>query len=200
MATLKDKKLVFKTNYPLMQVKTIAECSKRSILQYFRPSLSYHLSLRSLFCLFLRGCFTQVLLYQCSVRWKTAVQEVPLYLMRTPMFMSYSSNQRPKTTDNFTLNSGALLDRGGIYRSAEEEGNISNISQRLNIQRKTCVKQPLPKRQKLGFQDKLSLNAGQKYCWMLQGEHSAILLTFIKVPFVIKIFVLSFFEWPFYCI
>ena len=32
----------------------------------------------------------------------------------------------------------------------------------------------------------------------LQGEHSAILLTFIKLPFVIKIFVLSIFEWPFY--
>ena len=32
----------------------------------------------------------------------------------------------------------------------------------------------------------------------LQGEHSAILLTFIKLSFVIKIFVLSFFEWPFY--
>ena len=30
---------------------------------------------------------------------------------------------------------------------------------------------------------------------MLQGEHSAILSTFIKLPFVIKIFVLSFFEW-----
>ena len=28
-----------------------------------------------------------------------------------------------------------------------------------------------------------------------KGEHSAILLTFIKLPFVIKIFVLSFFEW-----
>ena len=33
---------------------------------------------------------------------------------------------------------------------------------------------------------------------MLQGEHSAILLTFIKVPFVFKIFVSSIFEWPFY--
>ena len=30
---------------------------------------------------------------------------------------------------------------------------------------------------------------------MFQGEHSAILLTFIKLPFVIKIFVLSIFEW-----
>ena len=41
-----------KTNYHLMQVKRIAECSKGSILQYFRPSLSYHLLLRSLLCLF----------------------------------------------------------------------------------------------------------------------------------------------------
>ena len=33
---------------------------------------------------------------------------------------------------------------------------------------------------------------------MLQGEHSAIHSTFIKLPFVIKIFALSIFEWPFY--
>ena len=50
---------------------------------------------------------------------------------------------------------------------------------------KTCLQQPLKK------EDQLSLNAGQKYCRM----HSAILSTFIKLPFVIKIFVLSFFEW-----
>ena len=63
---------------------------------------------------------------------------------------------------------------------------------------KTCVKLPLSKRPKNGFQDQLSLNAGQKYCRMLQGEPSAILSTFIKLPFVIKIFVLSIFEWQFY--
>ena len=40
---------------------------------------------------------------------------------------------------------------------------------------------------KIGFQDRLSLNAGQKY----------LLLTFSKLPFVIKIFGLSIFEWPF---
>ena len=33
---------------------------------------------------------------------------------------------------------------------------------------------------------------------MFQGEHSAILFAFIKLPFVIKIFVLSIFEWTFY--
>ena len=42
------------------------------------------------------------------------------------------------------------------------------------------------------------LNAGQKYCRMLLREHSATLLTFIKLPFVIKTFVLSIFEWMFY--
>ena len=41
----------------------MAECSKESILQYFRPSFTYHLSLRYLFCLFLSGLFIQVLLY-----------------------------------------------------------------------------------------------------------------------------------------
>ena len=60
---------------------------------------------------------------------------------------------------------------------------------------KTCIKPPLKKKSKICFQDRLSLNAGQKYCRMLQREHSAILLTFIKLPFVIKTFVLSIFEW-----
>ena len=50
----------------------------------------------------------------------------------------------------------------------------------------TCVKQPLTKRLKIGFQYQLSLNGGQKYCRMLHGEHSAILSTFIKLPFVIR--------------
>ena len=63
------------------------------------------------------------------------------------------------------------------------------------IYSKTCLKRSLKKKTKIGFQDRLSLNAGQMYCRMLQGEHSAILTTFIKLPFVINIFVLSIFEW-----
>ena len=43
-----------------MQVESNAECPKGSILQYYRPSLSYHLSLRYLFCLFLIGHLRQV--------------------------------------------------------------------------------------------------------------------------------------------
>ena len=60
---------------------------------------------------------------------------------------------------------------------------------------KACVKWPLSKRPKIGFQDQLSLHAGQKYCRM---QHSAKLTTFIKLPFVIKMLILSIFEWPFY--
>ena len=60
---------------------------------------------------------------------------------------------------------------------------------------KTCLKWPF-KSTKIGFKAQLSLNAGQKYCRMLQGEHSAILSTFIKLSFVNKIFVLSAFKWP----
>ena len=56
----KDRISVFKTNYRLMQVK-------RSILQYFRPSLGYHLSLRFfVFSIFERPFYTglkPVLLY-----------------------------------------------------------------------------------------------------------------------------------------
>ena len=54
------------------------------------------------------------------------------------------------------------------------------------------------KKTKIGFQVQLSLNAGQKYFRMLQGEHFAILSTFIKLPLVVKIIVLPTFEWPFY--
>ena len=45
MHSQKDPKKVFKTNYCLMQVKSIAECSK-SILQYFQPSLSYSIVIK----------------------------------------------------------------------------------------------------------------------------------------------------------
>ena len=55
-------KLVFNTNYSLMLVKSIAECSNGSILQYLWPSFSYHFPLRPLFCLFLSGRLRQVLL------------------------------------------------------------------------------------------------------------------------------------------
>ena len=42
---------------------------------------------------------------------------------------------------------------------------VSTICLQYN---KTCEKRPLSKRPKIGFQDQLSLNAGQKYCRVLK--------------------------------
>ena len=48
---------------------------------------------------------------------------------------------------------------------------------------KTCLKRPLANRQKMFFETRYRL------------MHSAILSTFIKLPFDIRIFALSIFEW-----
>ena len=61
---------------------------------------------------------------------------------------------------------------------------------------KTCLKRPLKKKNKNWFSRLIIAECRSKYCRMLQREHSAILLTFIKLLFAIKIFVLSIFEWP----
>ena len=50
-------------NGSLMKVKSIAECSRWSILQYFWPALSDNLSWKPVFVFFLSGCLRQVLLY-----------------------------------------------------------------------------------------------------------------------------------------
>ena len=51
-------------------------------------------------------------------------------------------------------------------------------------------------RQNKGLKAVRYLNAGQKYCRMLHGEHSAVLLTCIKRLSVIKTYFWSSFEWP----
>ena len=54
----KRPKMFSKIDYRLMQVKStcIAECSKESILQYFRPSLSYQFTLLKTFVLSFFEC------------------------------------------------------------------------------------------------------------------------------------------------
>ena len=65
--------MVFKTDHGLMQVNSIADCSRESILQYFQPLLSYHLSFRPLFCLFLSDilhrlyCIKEILTFLYTV-------------------------------------------------------------------------------------------------------------------------------------
>ena len=57
----KRPEIGFQDQLSLNASQSIVKCSKGCILQYFRHS-SYHLSLRSLFSLFLSGHFIQVLL------------------------------------------------------------------------------------------------------------------------------------------
>ena len=68
----------------------------------------------------------------------------------------------------------------------------SQKDQKMVFKTETATLKKTPKN---GFQDRLLLNAGQKYCRMLPLEHSAILSTFIKLPAVIKTLIL---EWLFY--
>ena len=66
------------------------------------------------------------------------------------------------------------------------------------IYSKTCVKMvTLKKGHKLVFKTNYQL-CRSKVLQNAPLEHSAILLTFIKLPFVIKIFVLFILEWLFY--
>ena len=58
-----DKTKVLTTNGILMKVKSIAECSPWSILQYFWPALSDNLSWKPILVFFWSGCLRQVLLY-----------------------------------------------------------------------------------------------------------------------------------------
>ena len=72
-----------------MQVISLAECSMGSILQYFQPALSYYLSLRSLFCLFLSDPLRQVLLY--IDQHNVATQQVTVYFYKEVFIYMYAT-------------------------------------------------------------------------------------------------------------
>ena len=59
----KKTKNVFQDQLSLKAGQNYCRMLQESILQYFRPSLSYHLSLRPFLCLFLSGPIRQGLLY-----------------------------------------------------------------------------------------------------------------------------------------
>ena len=72
---------ILMTTGSLMNVKSIAECSLWSILQYFWPALSDGWSWKPIFCLFESSCFTQILLYMINARDRdTAVSDWLIYI------------------------------------------------------------------------------------------------------------------------
>ena len=67
---------------------------------------------------------------------------------------------------------------GNCYTGIEDEMSY-HVYHNIHIYSKTCVKRPLKKEKKKIFKPNYLFNAAQKYC---RREHSAILLTFIKLP------------------
>ena len=70
------------------------------------------------------------------------------------------------------------------------------ISHYQGLYSKTCLKQPLKKKTKNWFSIPIIPKCRSKVLQIALLEHSAILSTFIKPPFVFKTFVLAIFEWP----
>ena len=66
---------------------------------------------------------------------------------------------------------------------------ISNYS-------KTCLKRPLKKKSKKWVVRPIIASCRSKVLQNAPRGHYVILLTFIKLPFVIKIFVVFIFKWP----
>ena len=80
--------------------------------------------------------------------------------------------------------------RKRVWQYIEKERKKTCSFQKMNDS-KTCLKRPLKKKTKLVFKTDNCLMQVKSI-----AECSAILQTFIKLPFAIKTFVLSIFEWP----
>ena len=65
---------------------------QESILQYFRPSLSYHVSFRPRFCLFLSGRLRQVLLYSKTATSWTLVWHSTIRAHLESTYLTVQSN------------------------------------------------------------------------------------------------------------
>ena len=104
--------MVYKTNYRLMQVKSIAECSKRSILQYFRPLLSYHLSLTSFRLCFVYFwvailhrfyCNMFLLVYLSNYSFSFELSRQPLYtFLYSQLYQSNFKSNQPCSLKSFS--------------------------------------------------------------------------------------------------
>ena len=84
-------KICFQDRLSLNAGQKYCRMLQQSILQYFWPSLTYHLSLRPLFCLLFSGCSRQVLLY--SYIGLLAIQPLREKCMRKMMALSFDTLQ-----------------------------------------------------------------------------------------------------------
>ena len=76
--------IVYSDQFLLNAGQKYCRMLQESILQYFQPSLSYHLSFRTLLCLFLSGRLRHVLLYQA-----TTVRQPLMFERQLPYVLFY---------------------------------------------------------------------------------------------------------------
>ena len=81
-------KMVFKADYRLMQVKSIAEYSKRSILQYLRPSFNKIFVLSIFEWPFYKGSTV----YVCVICWSYSLRVE--FLLQLPLLATYTKYGR----------------------------------------------------------------------------------------------------------
>ena len=75
-------------------------------------------------------------------------------------------------------------------------GLIQFIAKSSSMYSKTCLKWPLKKKTKHWFQDQLSLNAGQKFCRMLQKSILQYFRHSLSYNMFLRPLFFSIFEWP----
>ena len=83
------------------------------ILQYFQPSLGYHLSLRSCFCLFLSGRLRQVLLYNLPI--DIIISQRESYGAHTVWALKFSSREITTTLPKLS-NYLKRIESYGVYK------------------------------------------------------------------------------------
>ena len=151
------------------------------IIYKFKQTVKLPIKLMTLFCL--SWCFTSkpTIFQSCwdiFLGW-TSTKQWQLNILHKDTTTRHQSDLNPthfgQSLVLYQLPPDSDLD---LYVNLKDQFWTLTSSQIFYVSNysKTCVKGPLKWRPKIGFQDRLSLNAGQKYCRMLQGEHSAIFL------------------------
>ena len=121
----KRPKIGFQDRLSLNAGQMYCRILQESSLQYFRPSLSYHLSLRPLFCLFLSARLRQVLLYVFFRLWGA----VNVVLFNLIVFLMTVAHLRAVLSDPGVV----PLPKTSLDFSDIHSGNQSLVSRFLTI-------------------------------------------------------------------
>ena len=134
--------MVFKTDYRLMQVTSIAECSKGSQWEHSAILLTFNnLSLRALFCLFLSDRLRQVLLvlYWLSAPGSPLNSELSQHTVsghyRPASETSFSGHDRPTSETPFKWHfAGTPMAAHYAVQSAQRPLTLCNLLAKLSVE------------------------------------------------------------------